>query len=151
MSERPTAQAYSPELHTLHRYFIWQLEMRTRFDEVLRDVDKRGLRLKRGQNEEIDAFMWLSLWYGLLYVVIEGWQELQLHDQAVNRLLSSRNTDLLRRYRNGVFHFQADYDDERFLQLLSSEQTARWARDLSDALGRAFVRWTDFLVLEAPE
>jgi hypothetical protein len=34
--------------------------------------------------------------------------EAKLTDPEVDRLLASPNTDLLRRFRNGMLHFQAD-------------------------------------------
>ena len=50
----------------------------------------------------------MSLWYGGLYVVIEGWKELGLSDPHVDDLLRSSNVELLKRYRHGTFHFQRD-------------------------------------------
>jgi Resolvase, N terminal domain len=67
---------------------------------------------------EIESFLYMSYWYGGLYVVIEGWQELSLSDAVIDATLQSPNVDLLRRYRNGVFHFQRDYNDERFLAFM---------------------------------
>src|ERR1700688_3247229 len=92
---------------TLHRYYIWANRMRTHFDEIL---SKGALDGKA----EIESFLYMSYWYGGLYVVIEGWRELELTDTAIDELLQSSNVELLRRYRNGVFHFQRDYNDERF-------------------------------------
>ena len=40
---------------------------------------------------------WMGLWYGTLYVVAEGWQALGLHDKQLDELLTSPNTELLRR------------------------------------------------------
>jgi hypothetical protein len=60
----------------------------------------------------------MSYWYGGLYVVIEGWQELGLSDAVIDATLQSPNVHLLRRYRNGVFHFKKDYNDERFLAFM---------------------------------
>jgi hypothetical protein len=81
--------------------------MRTHFDEVL----SRGAPVGEA---EIESFLYMSYWYGALYVVIEGWRELKLADTGIDNLLESPNVDLLRKYRNGVFHFQADYNDKRF-------------------------------------
>jgi hypothetical protein len=50
----------------------------------------------------------MSYWYAALYVVIEGWRDLGLADATIDALLQSPNVDLLKRYRNGVFHFQKD-------------------------------------------
>ena len=61
-----------------------------------------------------DPGIFMSYWYGGLYAVIEGWQELGLTDPTIDRLLESPNVELLRRYRNGVFHYQMTYFDDRF-------------------------------------
>ena len=94
---------------TLHRYFIWANRMRPHFDEVLSKGD-----LGEGRKADIESFLYMSYWYGGLYVVIEGWRELKFADAVIDKMLQSPNVKLLRRYRNGVFHFQKNYNDERF-------------------------------------
>jgi hypothetical protein len=83
---------------TLHRYYIWANRMRTHFDEVI----SKGMLDGKA---EIESFLYMSYWYGGLYVVIEGWRELKLTDNTIDILLQSPNVELLRRYRNAVFHF----------------------------------------------
>ena len=39
----------------------------------------------------------VGLWYGTLYVVAEGWQALGFHDKQIVELITSPNTELLRR------------------------------------------------------
>ena len=50
----------------------------------------------------------LAQWYASLWVVIEGWLETKLSDPIIDDLISScpRFCDLLRRFRNGVYHYQ---------------------------------------------
>jgi hypothetical protein len=80
------------------------------------------------------------LWYGELYVVVEGWKELDLSDPTVDSLLQSSNVELLRRYRNGVFHFQREYFDERFLGLIRDGQdAAAWVLDLNQSFSAFFL------------
>ena len=83
----------------------------------------------------------MSLWYGLLYVVIEGWRELKLEDQEIGKLLRSNNTDLLKRYRNGVFHFQVDYNDKRFEKFFEEITTVAWVRKLNEEFSRFFLNY----------
>ena len=85
--------------------------------------------------------MFMSYWYGGLYVVCEGWQELGLSDPKVDALLANPTLDLLKRYRHGAFHFQRDYFDSRFMEFQAEQKSAIWVRDLSDALGRWFLEW----------
>ena len=84
----------------------------------------------------------MSYWYGGLYVVIEGWRDLGLHDDPIDALLGSPNVDLLRRYRNGVFHFQRRYFDDRFIRLMTDgENVITWVRTLNEQFGRFFLDW----------
>jgi hypothetical protein len=74
--------------------------------------------------------------------VIEGWRELDLADGEIDGLIASENTDLLRRFRNCVFHFQPEYDDGRFLGFLDhADELVEWARSLHNAFARWFQDW----------
>ena len=84
--------------------------------------------------------LYMSYWYGGLYVVIEGWRRLKLSDQVIDTLLNSPNVDLLRRYRNGCFHFQEKYFDDRFLKFIDEgTDVVWWVRELNQQLGRFFL------------
>jgi hypothetical protein len=122
---------------TLHRYFIWANRMRTHFDEELKKVEPN-----RDFGEYIEANMYMSLWYSQLYVVVEGWRELGLQDTNIDELLKSPNIELLRRYRNGVCHFQKDYFDDRFQEFISEgEKVVEWVRELNREFGRWFLEY----------
>ena len=127
------------ELITLSRYFVWADTMKTHFEEALRKSGSVDLDGPSG----IDVAMYMCLWYGCLYVVIEAWRELGLSDQDVDNLLASPHVDLLRRYRNAVFHYQKEYWPERFIAFLrEGESSAAWVRAVHIALQRYL---TDFL------
>ncbi len=83
--------------------------------------------------------MYMSIWYGLLYVVIEGWQNLKLSDAQIDNLLKSENVDLLKKYRNGTFHYQKIYDDVRFQKFFEKRETVNWVRSLNEEIGRWFL------------
>ena len=70
-----------------------------------------------------DMGLYMSYWYGALYVVVEGYYELRLNDATINQLLKSPNVSLLRRFRNGAFHFQADYFHSRFTDFMGAKDT----------------------------
>lgn len=85
-----------------------------------------------------------SQWYASLWVVIEGWKALCLQDEAVDELLREHSeiADLLRRYRNGVFHFQRDIADDRLLGLMRVGDRAQiWVRILHDEFARFLSDW----------
>jgi hypothetical protein len=56
----------------------------------------------------------ISYWYASLYVVIEGWQELQLADAKIDAILLRIDLDTLRRFRNAVFQYQRAFDLPKF-------------------------------------
>ena len=131
---RPTAN----EIVSLHRYFIWANRMRTHFDEEL----ARNLADPRNGPDPltIEERLYMSYWYGGLYVVIEGWRSLGLADRTIEVLLESPNVGLLRRYRDGVFHYQRRYYDQKFLDLITKgSDVAIWVRELNREFGRFFL------------
>ncbi len=84
--------------------------------------------------------MYMSYWYGALYVVVEDWKELNLSDSIIDEMLKSNNVELLRRYHNGVFHFQKDYLDNRFIGIMKDgENAVKWVRNLNNEFGRYFL------------
>jgi hypothetical protein len=124
-----------PELVTLHRYFIWANRMRTHFDEILarEQLPFEGAAF-------IESVLYMSYWYAGLYVVIEGWKSLKLSDTLIDGLLNSSNVKLLRRYRNGVFHFQPKYNDKRFDEFMrQGTDQVTWVRTLNQQFGRYFL------------
>lgn len=124
-------------INSLHKRYIWANKMRTDFDNLLanKPTNDEG-ELKKW---EIRLDMYMSLWYGLLYVIIEGWQELKLSDGVIDQLLKNKNSELLKRYRNGVFHFQKDYNDSRFENFYLEETTVKWIRNLNREFGKWFL------------
>jgi len=124
----------------LHRYFVWANYMRTCFDDdMFRRRHAERLRISIMADE---GWIFMSYWYAGLYVVIEGWQELGLLDPVVDDLLRSANVDLLRRYRNGVCHFQLDYFSHKFDGFCASEHNpVEWVRELNRQFGRYFLNW----------
>ena len=78
----------------------------------------------------------MTYWYGGLYVVIEGWRAPELHDPEVDELLDSPNTGLLKRFRNGAFHFQQKWLDARISEFMGSPDSVPWVRRLTAAFRR---------------
>src|SRR5215813_1139212 len=118
--------ATNREIVALHRYFIWANRMRIHFDESL---NKKGM-----PNENlIMAEPYMHYWYAGLSVLIEGWRALELHDEVIDSLLESPNVRLLQRYRNGVFHYQRHYFDQRLLGFITEGVNfVEWVRYLNE-------------------
>ena len=126
------------EIATLHRYYLHASFLKTGFDENL--LVKGAATFE--SDHYLEQWIWIYLWYGCLFVVVEGWQELGLVDMHVDAMLESTQVGLLKRFRNGVFHFQRSMYDERFLGMMrEGVESARWARELHEAFGKFFLTW----------
>jgi hypothetical protein len=97
-----------------------------------------------------DRWLYLRLWCGCLCTVIEGWEELQLHndyiDSIVDELRSYGDWKDLKRFRNGIFHYQQDPRDDRFWMFMTAAYaagTVRRCQDLHLAFGAYFRVWAD--------
>lgn len=126
------------DIITLHRYWIWANALRTHFDKRLMDNSKE-------KRKDISWFadyqgVFLSHWYAALFVVIEGWMQMNLRDPVIDDLLGSPNVDLLRRFRNGVCHFQPNYLDDKFVEFMAEPTTVTWVRTLNTEFGRYFLQ-----------
>lgn len=121
------------EIPVLFRYFMWANFMRRSFYAYLKDP--------KHQKDSEDPMMLfvektgicMSYWYGGLYVVIEGWKSLKLRDPTIDQLLKSSNVALLKRYRNGAFHFQRNWLDGKLTDFCGSPDAVQWVSALTDA------------------
>ena len=126
------------DLISLHRYYMWANRLQDYFDMSL-------IKSKKSNESHSptwfadDSGLFMSHWYAALYVVIEGYQKLDIHDPQIDELLDSPNVDLLRRYRNGTCHFQHTYFDDRFVDFMETEDTPLWVRNLNREFGRFFI------------
>jgi hypothetical protein len=140
---QPLPNANGPfifKVFSLHRYFAWCAEMREHYLQVGMQVAPTPSFF---ENENAGrAFMYLSYWYAGLFVVSEGWKELKLSDPEINALLKSPHLNKLRRFRHGVYHFQPDYFDQRFMDALAlGKDFDEWAESLMLAFARYFDTW----------
>ena len=126
------------EIDILHKYFLNADKMRFHFDEMIRSLNAKVPNL--GSDEYLNINIYMSLWYSCLYSVVEAWQELNFHDTNVDNLLSDKaNVDLLRRYRNATLHYQKEYFHDKTMDFLSQKDSAKWARELHNALSNYFL------------
>lgn len=129
---------------TLHRYYLWSTILKARFQDTLAGFTARGERFSLNSDEGVVTQAYMSYWYAALYVVIEGWQKLGLHDDEVDELLASENVELLKLYRHSVFHFHEDYFNRHLtLPFIEGDATVTWVRELSSEFGRWFLAWLD--------
>lgn len=123
----------NPEiLFSWGRYLYWA-------DVMHRDWDKFMF-----ENAEDDANTpapdWLrvnSYWAASLYVVIEGWETAKFKDPVVDALLGvSTYKDMLRRLRNGTFHYQPTLLSPKVTEFFRSAEVLGWLYFLHQELCR---------------
>jgi hypothetical protein len=98
-------------------------------------------------SSEADFFGALSHWLASLYVVAEGWQEIKIPDAVISDLIAKYDDyyKLMRRFRNGVYHFQHKPLSEKLTDFLEAKSEGTlWA----EALLFEFKR---FLVFTVPD
>ena len=87
-------------------------------------------------------FLAISVWYALLYVVIEGYRELNLSNKEVDELLAQEEyVDLLRQFRNAIFHYQKNPISEKLLGFLTMKESEIWIRKLNSAFAAFFTAY----------
>ncbi len=136
------AKQQKQAVFSLHRYYMWCDQMKAHFEQIALE---HGRINDLYSPEGAKIFMYMSYWYAGLYVVTEGWKQLDLADPRVDLLRSStKHLALLKRYRHGVFHFQRNYFDVRFRELMETgKESVVWIGDLHEALGAFFLQWID--------
>lgn len=84
--------------------------------------------------EMYSSFSRLSVLYGLIYVVIEGYKELKYSNKQVDSLLAKEDfVDALRLFRNAIFHFQQHPIPEKALKFLEIKESEFWIQELHNA------------------
>ena len=146
---------------SLHKYFAWADQMRRvlvklpeeePFAQLIRPLENSSLtEMESGKLAVLTttALPYMPYLYGGLYVVVEGWKELGLSDPRIDELLKSPLVELLRRYRNGSFHYQKDFFDNRFVEFLVTADSEKWIRKLRDELSRWFLDFLDSVRVRA--
>ena len=84
-----------------------------------------------------DFKAYLNFWLSSLYVVAEGFLELKLKDPHLESLIRE-NFDSLRKFRNGTFHFQNEYNKQ--MQFFGGvDVKLNWAVELHEGFREYFV------------
>jgi hypothetical protein len=121
---------------SLYRYVFWADMLRVQFETThARDRQELERRLQAKQitfePKLLESEMYICLWFGVLYIVIEGWPTLKLNEPHITKLLRSHFKDLLRNFRNATFH-PDDYDDARIQALVDTgQESIDWAREVT--------------------
>jgi hypothetical protein len=86
-----------------------------------------------------EFFAYLSLWYGTLWVALDGWRQLGLPNERLAAVLGDGRFGLLKGFRNVTFHFLRDYVEPRHMAFIMAEDSVLWVSDAHDALSTALL------------
>ncbi|MGC1322498.1 MAG: hypothetical protein WA849_09965 [Candidatus Udaeobacter sp.] len=125
--------------------------MRIRFDATLADaeIENPFQQIQPLDNDAIrkalldladDRGVFMLYWYAGLYVVIEGFQKLKLHDPKIDPLLQSPNVAALKKVRHATFHFQKEFVSPKIYPFLQGKDSVPWVRSLTEAFSELFLR-----------
>src|SRR6266571_1991294 len=124
--------ANSELLFSWGRYLYWA-------DLMYGDWDK--FMTEKGADTKTAKPEWLGVscyWGASLYVVIEGWETAKFKDPIVDALLGvSDYKDVLRKLRNGTFHYQAKLLSPKVTEFFRSPNVTLWLYFLHEE----FCRW----------
>ena len=121
---------------SLYRHLFWADNLRKQFESVLmRDKSELERRLQTKQltfePKLLESEMYMCLWLGCLYSVVEGWSNLNINEPGIKKLLEKGYKKKLSDFRNAVFH-PVKYDDVRLRSLAAEGQkSVDWARELT--------------------
>lgn len=81
----------------------------------------------------------MCTFYALIYVVIEGYRDLEKSHAVLDILLAKTDyVDALRRFRNAVFHFQEDPLSAKLLEFLNKKDRELWIEQIYEAFQDLF-------------
>jgi len=127
----------------LYRYFAYAAFMRSSFR---RETDPEWFKIFTADESGLFMFflsapgIYFMYSYAGIYLVIEGWRDLGLKDERIDKLLQSPFVDRLRLFRNATFHYQKGLFSWKHLQFFGTEdeRTEKWLNELYRELERFF-------------
>lgn len=86
------------------------------------------------------SFFRLTIAYSLLYVVIEGYKELNIIDDEIEQLLKNHEdyVNKLRLLRNAIFHYQKNPFPKKLAKFIELQDSADWILKLKLSFEKFF-------------
>jgi len=115
---------------SIYRQWIWADHLRTYFGNALpeKELDLSG-------DFTIEAYwIFMSLWYGILFSVIEALKEIRVEVPEVQKDIDQMYL-ILKRYRNAVFHVQTGYWTEKWRRLVLDEASSEKIHKIHKRVG----------------
>ncbi|MGT2505601.1 hypothetical protein [Cupriavidus basilensis] len=134
------------KLAALHRHWIVADAVRVVLQQKTTTPEQEERAIKKfgieyvAFGEHASMVFRMQVWYSLLYVVVEGYKELGHKYEPLEEVLANEYVDLLRRFRNATFHFQADPLNDKLIDFLNKQDSEIWIRDLNKQLEAFFIQ-----------
>jgi hypothetical protein len=128
-------------LASLHKHFLAADAVKQLlFTKIPVDSSKNKLSPELQEvAQQFSCMLRLQVFYALIYVVVEGYKELDCKDTGVDQLLENVEfVESMRRFRNANFHFQEDPFSPKLVNFLHAEGSEDWVRALYLALDKFF-------------
>ena len=107
-------------------------------DEILAPLNRQSWRVEN--NDFLRASAHMTIWLGLLYVVVEGWRKWHFFDTNADALLGSPFVSELKQYRHAIFHAE-EFDHRAVLEFEASPERTQWTGELGNTLRQAIRDW----------
>jgi hypothetical protein len=120
----------------LHRHWMWANHQRRRFEELLPTAPRATLDEAFLISE---AYAAMYLWYGPLWVVIEGFQNRKIDLRGRLRGDIDCLGPTMKRCRNATFHVPRRNDDARLWGLMEIPDSVPTIARISTGFGRLFI------------
>jgi hypothetical protein len=136
-------------------YFPVPVERLIAWGQYMHWAELQFARFKALPSDRADAVAigTVAHWLAAEYVVLEGWLAVGLTSTRISQLLAAypEHKDLLRRCRNGVYHFQDRPLDPRIGRVLKDQdEELRWSVALHFEFHGTLLRLSDNLRLRGP-
>ncbi|WP_215845082.1 hypothetical protein [Candidatus Pantoea bituminis] len=103
-------------------------------DDVIKIDLEDGLFTFEALGDLHAAFLRISTWYSLLYVVVDCWIDLRMKDDEIDFLLSNKKmVEGLRQFHHAISHYQGDPMDSELMTFLEQEESEVWVRKTHQA------------------
>ena len=133
---RPLSGVNVNQVFLLHRHWIWANLQRQRFRAALPTAPQPD----DGAFLADECWASMYMWYGLLWSVIEGFEERNIEIHGPMRADIDLVAPTLRRCRNAVFHVsRRNQHDSRLFELMSVADSAAVISRISTGFGRMFI------------
>jgi hypothetical protein len=137
------ARNYRPEIGALFLHFVAAEAVEFHLRRSVESVGGPKIHAKTINEigEEFSAFRVISVYYAMIYVVVEGYVELKLKDPVVDEFIhDTSKIETLRRFRNATFHYQSNPMSPKLMDHLEQDRHGDWTRGLAKALTAFFVK-----------